>query len=528
MQVEVLIETDETRAILNFLKLQKFLANLPESESIRKIKVTIWKKGSRLDKVCQTIFGLLLAKRLLLCEKISVVNHSEAVCSFDIYLSRVGDFLPNLKTLKITRIEMENIDCVLGQLTNVKIRGCCQVPDILFKLNKNIEKLSLEHFHFEEKLAQHRDIFESTNYGAQNVSGKTESTVSDAQGHKVAIRPVQSGTTLKNLFFEFPELRKLSLNKCRLAGVPKFVRNSKKLIFLSLRANYITRVERNELPEYIVYLFLQSNKIEFIDHIPVHLKFIDFSNNQLTKFPDTILFCSKLKGIMASDNKILSCLPQRRFLAMRKQRFTYEDYITEFRKDYQNSFAVKEDTVDTRICSRPLRILYDDKQNIHSRSIQNSFFNSTMSLFWTVGWCPKFITCGDKNIDAIIYQNCLDKTVHSVLLIEYRDLFIVVWTRILNEKDPALRENMINRLKQEIMEGRGLCFTGKLTRLVNSLVGFYPDIRIQISTPEQIYAKIQHHLQQHEGKVNRELLTRELLEIEVPLSKIKEWLDSFE
>jgi hypothetical protein len=533
MQVEVAIETNETKAILNFQRLQRFLAALPVTESIKKVKVTVWKIGSILERVQYTLLALLMAKKLLMCQKISLINHSECICAFDICFSRTLEFLPNLKTFKITRVEVKNLECVLGQLTNVKIRGLCSVSDILFKLNKNIKKLSLEHIVFNEKLAEFQKVFDTRcvlriNESTPDEAQQLLSTIEQKSAERGHTNLHELRPTKKSPFFVFPELRKLSLNKCRLTAVPKFVCNSKKLLFLSLRGNHITRIERNELPESVVYLFLQFNKIEFIQHVPLHLKYGDFSNNKLTKLPDTILFCSRLKGIMFTENNIISCLPQIRFYALRKQRFTCEDYIYEFRIDYINSFVANKETVDTRVSPRPLGNLYNDKQNIHSRSIQNSFFTSTMTLFWTVGWCPQFVTCGDKYIDAIIHRNCLDRTVHSILLVEYRELFLVIWTRILNEKVPALRQNMIDRLKQEVLEGQGHCFTGKLTRLVNSLVGFCPDIRIQISTPEQIYAKIQSHMARNGGRLDREKLTLELLEIEVPDDKIQEWLGSFE
>ena len=82
------------------------------------------------------------------------------------------------------------------------------------------------------------------------------------------------------------------------------------------------------------------------------------------------------------------------------------------------------------------------------------------------------------------------------------------------------------RLNDEMLDSMCKCFTGRLTRLVNVLVGFSEDIEINISESERISAIIL-------SVLNREEMTDELKEIcrtklkeaEVEDSEIEKWLN---
>jgi hypothetical protein len=71
-----------------------------------------------------------------------------------------------------------------------------------------------------------------------------------------------------------------------------------------------------------------------------------------------------------------------------------------------------------------------------------------------------------------------------------------------------------------------MCFTGRLTRLLNTLVGFYDDIELQISDSEQITNiimsiknKFPSDQEQLKDAVRKELLDRQYSE-----TIINEWL----
>ena len=93
----------------------------------------------------------------------------------------------------------------------------------------------------------------------------------------------------------------------------------------------------------------------------------------------------------------------------------------------------------------------------------------------------------DPAVDAIIQRNYSDPTIHSVLCVTWGEVFDRVWNRI---QKSSHRNDLIQRLKEEMIESNGMCFTGRFTRLVNVLSGFFDDIQLRISDEDQIVAKI--------------------------------------
>jgi hypothetical protein len=122
-----------------------------------------------------------------------------------------------------------------------------------------------------------------------------------------------------------------------------------------------------------------------------------------------------------------------------------------------------------------------------------------------------------------ILNYCDDTTEHSIYLITYADLLVYVWNRIMKSEH---KQDICNILNQEINDGLCMCFTGRLTRLLNTLVGFYDDIELQISDSEQI-TNIIMSLQKkifNEDELE-EAIKKELQDREYDESIINEWLE---
>jgi len=105
----------------------------------------------------------------------------------------------------------------------------------------------------------------------------------------------------------------------------------------------------------------------------------------------------------------------------------------------------------------------------------------------------------DHNIDALIASYIANKDIHSAAQVNFEQVFVKVWDRIQNPDKYQSKwtngvrpdtNDMVARLKQEILESSGMCFTGRLSRLVNTLVGFYSDVNMNIGSSEQINARI--------------------------------------
>jgi len=101
-----------------------------------------------------------------------------------------------------------------------------------------------------------------------------------------------------------------------------------------------------------------------------------------------------------------------------------------------------------------------------------------------------------KTKESLI-EYCQNESVHSVHLITYGELLSYVWPkceafsrlllrnwqRIINSDH---KEELFRILEEQIADSECKCFTGRFNRTLSVLVGFYDDIKINIST--QIFA----------------------------------------
>ena len=87
----------------------------------------------------------------------------------------------------------------------------------------------------------------------------------------------------------------------------------------------------------------------------------------------------------------------------------------------------------------------------------------------------------------------------------HTNLLIYVWYHITFSTN---KDEILAVLNQEINNGICMCFTGRLTRLLNTLVDFYDDIKLQIS--DQLM----------------EAVRKELYERQYSETVINEWLDN--
>jgi hypothetical protein len=116
---------------------------------------------------------------------------------------------------------------------------------------------------------------------------------------------------------------------------------------------------------------------------------------------------------------------------------------------------------------------------------------------------------------------CDSELKHTTYLVSYSDLLCHVWTRIKAHENSY---ELIKVLDQELYDGMGLCFTGRLTRLLNVLSGFYHDIEIQIGDNEQISNIIIGLKNKYDNVDLLKAVKKELEERDYPPSVIKEWI----
>ena len=123
--------------------------------------------------------------------------------------------------------------------------------------------------------------------------------------------------------------------------------------------------------------------------------------------------------------------------------------------------------------------VYTDSQSVHNHSIQQSLIKSVNYLSNTV-----------KINDTKIPECLQSDEIHLVLNITLSDCYKLVHSKILKFDNEEVQKELFKRLNEEVVDGESMCFTGKFTRLVNTLVGFDENVRLDISQNEQISAII--------------------------------------
>ena len=125
-------------------------------------------------------------------------------------------------------------------------------------------------------------------------------------------------------------------------------------------------------------------------------------------------------------------------------------------------------------------------------------------------------------------EYCNDKDYHSVLLITFKELLLNVWEII---ESNANKNEIKAILNTEMEDSECKCFTGRLSRLVNSLNGFTDLVEIKISINQQIgniiiiiknelEFKNKYTVEKHKELVENELKSRGYEE-----NIINEWVD---
>lgn len=78
---------------------------------------------------------------------------------------------------------------------------------------------------------------------------------------------------------------------------------------------------------------------------------------------------------------------------------------------------------------------------------------------------------------------CKSNVIHSTYHISYRALFCLVLSAAHGHE---FRDAIFGVLKDEIIDGESMCFTGRMSRLVNAMGGFIDGVGVHLSTNEEL------------------------------------------
>ncbi len=254
----------------------------------------------------------------------------------------------------------------------------------------------------------------------------------------------------------------------------------------------------------------------------VNLEILSCHNNQLTSL-EPLSNCLNLEILSCITNQITTLEP---LIYLRRLRYIeYSDNPIEI-----PTFQIQR--MINRINSNHNSSIYNDSQNVHDTEIQRTVCESVQNLLKD----PKI----DFNIDNIINSSlnkstiesiieyCQDQSVHSVHLITYEELFSLVWNRIENS---IHKTELLNILEEQIADSECKCFTGRFNRTLSVLVGFFDDIKINISDKSRISAIILNSKEKiipYDVVKHKELATKDLVDAGYIESDFKDWIDAID
>ncbi len=336
--------------------------------------------------------------------------------------------------------------------------------------------------------------------------------------------------TLPEWIGNLTNLKLLNCNNNQLIRLPESIGN-----LTNLKILYCNNIQLSTLPESIGNLtnleglYCTSNQLtrlpESIGNL-TNLKELTCGCNQLSTLPESIGNLTNLEILYCANNQ-LSTLPVQLIQCNRLTYFNYSNNPIEY--------------IPTPLLRRLERLrnsnnLYNDTQNVHDTSIQQSIKKSIFSLLndksdlidielneWIVKNEYLTIKCKDALFEYI--ESC---EIHSQLEITFKDLLKKVILRIESHK---FQFELCNRLNEEMSDAECKCFTGRLSRLVNVLVGYYEDIEIKIADSTQIAVVIHLIKSKHglrdEDELNdlaKEEIRKELQERGFSEEVIETWL----
>ena len=226
-----------------------------------------------------------------------------------------------------------------------------------------------------------------------------------------------------------------------------------------------------EIPKEIGQLInLQKLRLEHnqINEIPkeigqlINLQYLNLHRNQINEIPQEIINLINLNNFSYFDNPI-------EYIAPNIQRFI------------------------NRIRNRGGMIhnMYNDTQNIHSSSIQQSIRQSIQNLLKlnSNSFEYNYLDDSDFSIQTkqLLTEYIGDNSVHSILDITFGELFKQIMFHVLQFNfNKEIQIEIKKRISEEMEDAECKCFTGRMTRLVNSLSGFSDLVRVNISKSEEI------------------------------------------
>ena len=357
-----------------------------------------------------------------------------------------------------------------------------------------------------------------------------------------------------------PEIGKLQnldglfLSKNLLTTVPVELGNLLNLETLVLSDNAITSlpVELGNLLNLETLLLSHNNLTSFPPEIcnMRNLKVLWLSENSITHIPPGIGNLHNLNQLYIARNKITHIPPDIGNLVNLNEIFLVGNRLTSLPPEIGNlpnlrSLMTAGNAITyiprnvRRIIDRQRRPqgIYGDAQSVHNSTIQKTIKESIMRLLKerethrdVIELILSDAVLHDFTKESLV-EYCRDTSVHTELNLTFHDLLVTVWNRIVVLPNSDEIKAVLNA---EMRDAQCMCFTGRISRLVNCLNGFDPLVTIKISDNEQIgniISLVKTQLEDNNEYTvarHKEIVRTRLEELGIVADEIETWLEYIE
>lgn len=340
----------------------------------------------------------------------------------------------------------------------------------------------------------------------------------------------------------------LVIKKSLLSAFPDLTNSVDTLRVINITTSKIEKIPDLNKFSQLEELTIEDAYIKDIDYsFPNNLRNLNLSYNQISNsfFEVLNFFPNDIVSINISHNFITIPPPEsirhkvNYYCNNIEQKLIFTILIDEIFKGEAYEYDARIDFGEYKYGSATFRnprihnidtdiTMFDSTQTVHIGSINDSASKSIKNIVERVKDYP----VNNNYLDEILYEfygNWLfrsafyfisikllkgmvnDISVHSVTHITYGQLLERVWKLISIHPE---KNNLIVRLKTEIHESFGFCFTGRINRLINSLSGFIDNIGITISTKEEVQNEILLVIKRYgDEKITKEEALNEVNEI---------------
>ena len=251
-------------------------------------------------------------------------------------------------------------------------------------------------------------------------------------------------------------------------------------------------------------------------------------NNGLTSI-EPVTMLTNLTQLVCENNQIISMEPV--VYLRRLHQCTYHGNPIEVRSIRFERFVEQH-----RYGRQSEVTVYDNSQNVHDIHIQKSVCQSLVHLLsdpkptFTTTELLDYIHASNMNDRAkeLVTRYCADKCIHSIHRITYEELLGYVWNRIIRSEHT---NELVKILSQQICDSENKCFTGRFNRALSTLVGFYPDIIIEISDGSRIGAiilTVRARIIPYDAVIHRALALLALIEAGYDEETIEPWISAID